>query len=745
LFYLTYIYSELRRRAGRTLLTALGLAVGVGLVATVTALSNGLDEAQGKVLRPLTGVGTDMSVQRPIRVTGAGDNQSFRPGPGGNLSAKEQERLRKENGGVRFGLNGLGKAGEKFSRDNFVTTDLSFPESQADKVKTLTGVKAAAPGLTLNRLHVSGTVPQQTQQQASSLPGGPPGGPGGGAGRPDSIDFDQSTISGIDRTQPTLGLVTPSQISSGSYFRAGAKREAILATSYAQRKKLKVGSSIAIKNNSYKVVGLAKQPLGGESSDVYIRLGELQKLSGREGRVNVLRVRADSASSVGAVEKRIESTFAGSQVTTAKDLADKVSGSLIDAKEPLEQARDSARDRGARSGVPDRRAAHAVEREQARPRAWDAQGDRLAAAARRPPDHGRVCRPGSARRGSRRPARDRWCRFDLGARADARGDGCRGSGRPRRPARRVRPGAGRVWVERHHAERPGRRRAHPARDRLGAARRTRLGRDRGRARGAAAARGCPQERRVTAATSTNRDKDSTMMYRLNQVTQIYGKGASAVTAVDRVDLDVLEGEFLVIAGASGSGKTTLLQLLGGLDRPTSGDLFFERRNLANLGDGQLTELRQHTLGFIFQQFNLIPTLTARQNVEVAMAPTRVAKDARVDRAESLLESVGLAARSQHLPSMLSGGEQQRVAMARALANEPRVLLADEPTGNLDTRTGEEIVRLLKTLVEERNQTIILVTHDSGIAAQAPRVVRMRDGRLDEPSSSPHLAAAERGR
>jgi putative ABC transport system ATP-binding protein len=250
---------------------------------------------------------------------------------------------------------------------------------------------------------------------------------------------------------------------------------------------------------------------------------------------------------------------------------------------------------------------------------------------------------------------------------------------------------------------------------------------------------------VTAATSTNRDKDSTMMYRLNQVTQIYGKGASAVTAVDRVDLDVLEGEFLVIAGASGSGKTTLLQLLGGLDRPTSGDLFFERRNLANLGDGQLTELRQHTLGFIFQQFNLIPTLTARQNVEVAMAPTRVAKDARVDRAESLLESVGLAARSQHLPSMLSGGEQQRVAMARALANEPRVLLADEPTGNLDTRTGEEIVRLLKTLVEERNQTIILVTHDSGIAAQAPRVVRMRDGRLDEPSSSPHLAAAERGR
>ena len=200
-------------------------------------------------------------------------------------------------------------------------------------------------------------------------------------------------------------------------------------------------------------------------------------------------------------------------------------------------------------------------------------------------------------------------------------------------------------------------------------------------------------------------------------------------AVRDVDLEIARGEFLVIVGPSGSGKSTLLQLLGALDRPTNGQLEFEGRELARLGDGELTELRLKSIGFIFQQFNLIPTLTAAQNVEVALAPAGLDGDARRARVHELLESVGLGGRAHHLPSQLSGGEQQRVAIARALANNPHVLLADEPTGNLDTATGEEIMALLKELSTRSGHTVVLITHDVEIAAEAPRVIRMQDGRL----------------
>ncbi len=199
-----------------------------------------------------------------------------------------------------------------------------------------------------------------------------------------------------------------------------------------------------------------------------------------------------------------------------------------------------------------------------------------------------------------------------------------------------------------------------------------------------------------------------------------------------------------MAGPSGSGKTTLLQLLGGLDRPTAGELLFEGRDLARLGDAELTHLRLETFGFVFQQFNLIPTLTARENVEAALAPTGTTSVRRRGHADLLLDSVGLAERAAHLPAQLSGGEQQRVAIARALANEPRVLLADEPTGNLDVATGEEVLAVLRELAAEQGRAVVLITHDPSIALSATRLVRMRDGRIEEPGRSvggPLLAEA----
>jgi putative ABC transport system ATP-binding protein len=221
----------------------------------------------------------------------------------------------------------------------------------------------------------------------------------------------------------------------------------------------------------------------------------------------------------------------------------------------------------------------------------------------------------------------------------------------------------------------------------------------------------------------------TPIYDLRHVTRSYGKDETQVDAVRDVDLVIERGEFVAIVGPSGSGKTTLLQLLGGLDRPTSGEVQFEGRNLATLKESELTSLRLSTIGFVFQQFNLIPTLTARQNIELALAPAGRKPAERSALVRGLLDAVGLGNRGHHLPSQLSGGEQQRVAIARALANEPDVLLADEPTGNLDSTTGQEIIALLRDLNASSEQTIVLITHDADVAAEVTRTVRMQDGSI----------------
>ena len=214
------------------------------------------------------------------------------------------------------------------------------------------------------------------------------------------------------------------------------------------------------------------------------------------------------------------------------------------------------------------------------------------------------------------------------------------------------------------------------------------------------------------------------VFQLDEVRRHHGH---EVRALDGVTLTIGSGELVAVEGPSGSGKSTLLALLGGLDTPTSGAVLLDGRDLSGLDDRRLTALRAQDIGFVFQHFNLIPTLTATQNVEAVMVPLGVPTGERRRRAEELLDRVGLAGRKHHLPARLSGGEQQRVAIARALANRPRVLLADEPTGNLDSATAADVVALLASLAHETGVTVVLVTHDREVAARADRTIVMRDG------------------
>jgi putative ABC transport system ATP-binding protein len=219
------------------------------------------------------------------------------------------------------------------------------------------------------------------------------------------------------------------------------------------------------------------------------------------------------------------------------------------------------------------------------------------------------------------------------------------------------------------------------------------------------------------------------MYKLAGVTKNYQKGHATVAALQGVDLVIEDGEWLAIQGPTGHGKTTLLQMLGGLDRPTAGVIDFDGQDLAQMRESQITKVRATSIGFIFQTFNLIPTLSAQENVETALVPLGISGAERRERALRALTDVGLADRSRHLPSEMSGGQQQRTAIARALVKEPKVLLADEPTGNLDEDTRDEIIALLEKLWRERGLTLIMVTHDSSVARRAQRIGVMRKGKL----------------
>jgi putative ABC transport system ATP-binding protein len=221
------------------------------------------------------------------------------------------------------------------------------------------------------------------------------------------------------------------------------------------------------------------------------------------------------------------------------------------------------------------------------------------------------------------------------------------------------------------------------------------------------------------------------MIKLENVTRVYQMGQTLVQALRGLNLEIADGEFVAIMGPSGSGKSTLLHLIGGLDLPTTGRVLLDDLDIAQQNGNQLAELRGKKVGFVFQTFNLVPTLSALKNVELPMIFQKVPRKERYEKARRLLEQVGLGDRLHHKPSELSGGECQRVAIARALANNPQILLADEPTGNLDAESGEQIMQILKRLNEEQKMTIIVVTHNPDVARYAHRIIRMRYGQIEE--------------
>jgi putative ABC transport system ATP-binding protein len=230
--------------------------------------------------------------------------------------------------------------------------------------------------------------------------------------------------------------------------------------------------------------------------------------------------------------------------------------------------------------------------------------------------------------------------------------------------------------------------------------------------------------------------DPEAIVRVRQVSRVYQRGSVAVSALQEANLDIRRGDFVALVGPSGSGKTTLLNLIGGLDRPTSGHIWIEDQDITLLKPAALAEVRLHRIGFVFQEYNLVPVLSALENVEYVMLLQGVPESTRRQRATSLLEELGLAGLEHRRPSELSGGQQQRVAVARAIAAEPAIVLPDEPTANLDSKAGATLMDLMRRLNETHGTTFVFSTHDPMVVERARRVVRLRDGRIEADERRP---------
>jgi ABC-type antimicrobial peptide transport system permease subunit len=319
-FYIRFLGAELRRRPGRTALTALGLAIGVGLVVVVSALSAGLDDAQDEALKPLTGVGTDMRVTRPLKLPG--EDSSAGPDASSALSDEERRRLLKENpkGLFHFDPADLGKPGEPFTENQTISSELSFPVSEVGRIAKLDGAEDAAPALSIQAVRIKGEVPE---------PGTVVNPHAGG------YDITSLSITGVDVEKPSLAPVTPGQIRRGEYFSRSpreARKETIVDIGYARQNGIAVGDEMTLAGKRFEVVGLSAAPLGGAASNAYLELGGLQDLTDREGRANVMLVRAESIAAVGPLARRIRDQLPGANVVTAAELADRVGGSLVDAR-----------------------------------------------------------------------------------------------------------------------------------------------------------------------------------------------------------------------------------------------------------------------------------------------------------------------------------------------------------------------------------------------------------------------------
>ena len=777
--FFTYLRRELRRRMRQAIFIALGLALGVGLVITVTAASAGVKNAQGTVLHALYGVGTDVTVTKTPK---AG---SFTPGSFGF--------------GFRAGTGSRPVAGTKIN-NNTLSASPTLAAISSSSVATVAGlhdVAAAAGGLTLDNRTISGTVP------AVNVNGGGFGGGGGASGSGGSGNGGQSfranfttsnfSVAGVDIGRGELGPLSSGKLSAGRTFSASdtSANVALVDASYATQNKLKTGSTIAVGNKSgqatnFKVVGIVSEPAGDNPSDVYIPLAVAQNLASLKNQVNTIYVAASSSSAISSVQSQISKALPGYTVTTSSDLASEVTGSLSSASSLannlgkwlalavliaafllaslLTMAAVSRRVREFGTlkalGWKSRRIIGQVMGEavtlgliggaigiglglagaelvsKLSPKLSAVVGQTTGSAT---PGGARQFGFGGRRRRRRRRRRS-WRRGLRRGRWGRRWRLRRGfRSRHLPPPRGGQPHGGGAPVRR------GERQRDPARGRAG-----RGGRHHRRHLRRLAGRAAASCRRPGQGRLRHRREDS--MYKLSGVTKNYAKGREIVAALRGVDLVIEDGEWLAIQGPTGHGKSTLLQILGGLDRPSAGIVDFDGRDLGQLREAEVTRVRATSIGFVFQTFNLIPTLSAQENVEAALVPLHVSTAARQQRAAVALEAVGLGDRLRHVPGELSGGQQQRVAIARALVKEPKVLLADEPTGNLDEDTRDEIIGLLEVMWRERGLTMVLVTHDSTVARRAQRIGVMKKGLLSfrqpardltaERLRPPDLAAAD---